>query len=183
MSTSQLSGRAALVTGGDSELGKAIARVLCQKGAHVIISSSDPLRGKAAISEIGCGARFIEADFSDLDSVDNLAHQRPIDILVNNAAYNSQNIDGIQHLTATIVSCMIRHDAGIILNIASTAADAFTAQRLTHEWDHVYRQHPIHIRAVTSCPNSEPDEIASAVASSAITHLGGTSAAARIGRA
>ncbi len=85
-----LHGKTALVTGGGSGLGKAIATCMAQSGAKVVIAGrrSDVL--EAAARDIGDGCETLMMDLSDLDTIParvealNAAHG-PIDILVNNA--------------------------------------------------------------------------------------------------
>ena len=62
MSTAQ-SG-AAIVTGGTSGLGKAIARRLLADGWQVVIAGRDPARGRAVAAELGSGARYVRAEAS-----------------------------------------------------------------------------------------------------------------------
>ncbi|MGW8181201.1 MAG: SDR family NAD(P)-dependent oxidoreductase, partial [bacterium] len=47
-----LQGRVALVTGGSKGLGKAMARILAEAGADIVISSRNPLELQAALDEI-----------------------------------------------------------------------------------------------------------------------------------
>jgi len=100
-----LSGRVALVTGGNKGLGKAMARGLAEAGADVVIASRHEEELKSALEEIlaGTGRRgaYRVADVSVRDDVKKLAHfalekMGRIDILVNNAGMNApQAIDAI----------------------------------------------------------------------------------------
>lgn len=85
-----LSGKRALVTGGGTGLGKAIAACLARSGARVVIAGrrADILEGAAA--EIGMGCETAVVDLAEMGSIapfeDNLAARfGTIDILVNNA--------------------------------------------------------------------------------------------------
>ena len=89
--------RVALVTGGASGIGRAIARALVAEGHRVMIADLDPDRGETSAGEIG--ASFVQGDLSTRDdcrkavdtTVDMLG---PVQILVNNAGF--QHIDSIE---------------------------------------------------------------------------------------
>ena len=94
MTSTDLAGSTALVTGATSGIGRATAVLLAQRGAHVLVSGRDAARGDAAVSAIraaGGKADFIAADLADGESVRALARQAielgggHVDILVNNA--------------------------------------------------------------------------------------------------
>ena len=99
----RLKDRLAIVTGGSSGIGRAIAIALSNEGAYVVVSDIDqaPKRGKYhekntttstvdEISKSGGQGTFIQCDMSDENGIRNLIgktiqeHDR-IDILVNNA--------------------------------------------------------------------------------------------------
>lgn len=82
----QLSGKTALITGGASGLGEAIARRYLADGARVVIADIDETSGIALADEMGDAARFIRLDVTQerdwqaaMEAVDQ------IDVLVNNA--------------------------------------------------------------------------------------------------
>jgi 3-hydroxyacyl-CoA dehydrogenase/3-hydroxy-2-methylbutyryl-CoA dehydrogenase len=66
----QIEGAGALVTGGASGLGAAVARRLHLDGAHVVIADRDADKGSALASELGKGAIFVEADVLDSEQVE-----------------------------------------------------------------------------------------------------------------
>jgi len=87
-------GKTALVTGGNSGIGREVALQLARRGAQVIISGRDAKRGEqavAAIQDAGGKGQFIAADLDDVDSVRSLARQAAeiggghVDVLINNA--------------------------------------------------------------------------------------------------
>lgn len=85
-----LHGKTALVTGGGSGLGKAIATALTQSGAKVVICGRRPDTLDAAAKEIGGTCATLTVDLSDVASIEAFAetlHARfgGIDVLVNNA--------------------------------------------------------------------------------------------------
>jgi NAD(P)-dependent dehydrogenase (short-subunit alcohol dehydrogenase family) len=65
-----ISGNAALVTGGASGLGAATARRLAAEGAVVTIVDLNEASGGALVEELGGGARFVAADVTDVGQVD-----------------------------------------------------------------------------------------------------------------
>ena len=92
-----LTGRVALVTGGNKGLGKAMARGLAESGADVVIASRHGDELKAALAEIldGTGRRgaYHVADMSvrsDAQALAQFALDRmgKVDILINNAGMN-----------------------------------------------------------------------------------------------
>src|SRR5262245_1932140 len=104
-----LSGRVALVTGGNKGLGKAMARGLAQAGADVFLASRNEAELKAVVGEIaaetGRKAAYCVTDMARRDDVARLARTAPekmgrVDILINNAGMNSpEPIDSITDAT------------------------------------------------------------------------------------
>jgi len=86
-----LTGKKALVTGGNQGLGKAFAAALAQAGAQVVIVARDAARNAAAAGELasqGLAVSAIDADITvDAGQVIGQAAERlgGLDILVNNA--------------------------------------------------------------------------------------------------
>lgn len=84
----------ALITGGNSGIGKATAEELARRGARVMITARDLAKGHVAADEIrdatGAEVEVGTLDLSQLDSVrafaeDYLARHDRLDVLVNNA--------------------------------------------------------------------------------------------------
>lgn len=84
-----LAGRTALVTGGGSGIGRAVAHRLADDGAHVVVLDRDELAAKQTAADVG--GEHLVADLSDAAQIDalDLASLR-VDVLVNNA--------GLQHV-------------------------------------------------------------------------------------
>lgn len=83
-------GKTALVTGGSSGIGLAIAKELAALGAKVVITGRQQAKLDEAASQIGAGAEGIRADASDLEQLDRLygkirADHGSLDILVASA--------------------------------------------------------------------------------------------------
>jgi NADP-dependent 3-hydroxy acid dehydrogenase YdfG len=89
MSTSQTTGRVAVITGASSGIGEATARALAADGHGVALLARRAERIQALADELGNGAIAIQADVTDRDSiVAAAARVRELggaDILVNNA--------------------------------------------------------------------------------------------------
>jgi NAD(P)-dependent dehydrogenase (short-subunit alcohol dehydrogenase family) len=87
---SLLQGKRALVTGGTTGLGRAIAERFLQEGAQVAVTGRDQDLGERAARELGHRARFFAADAASPDAVASsvtaaTAHLGGLDVLVNNA--------------------------------------------------------------------------------------------------
>jgi hypothetical protein len=88
-----LDGTTALVTGSTSGIGREAALSLGRLGADVVVHGRDTAAGAALadeLSSVGSDARFVEADFADVDTVRDLVEvvrreTGSLDLLVNNA--------------------------------------------------------------------------------------------------
>ena len=91
-----LTGKVALVTGGNGGIGLGMARGLAQAGARVLIAGRDGPKSEAAVAALraeGLQADAFQADVTDEASVQSLvdgaaARHGRLDILVNNAGTN-----------------------------------------------------------------------------------------------
>jgi len=89
------SDRTAVITGGNSGIGKEAARVLAARGATVVLACRDAGRAQAAAQDVGAGlpdgrVQTVALDLGSLESVRAAAAEitgrfRQLDLLVNNA--------------------------------------------------------------------------------------------------
>jgi len=140
-----LNGKVAFVSGASRGIGEAIAKLLAQQGAHVIVSSRK-LDGCLAVAEAinaaGGKATAIACHIGELEQIQSVFAQireqfGRLDILVNNAATNPQfchildtdvsafqktvdvNIRGYFFMSVEAGKLMREHGGGSIINVAS----------------------------------------------------------------
>ena len=139
-----LSGKIAVVTGGNGGIGLGMARGLAGAGAAVVIAARNAQKSRAAVDELtarGASALAIETDVTDEKSVaamveTTLARCGRLDILVNNAGTNIRRpahelgtADWHKVLDTNLTSAFLcskaaypamqRNGAGKIINIGS----------------------------------------------------------------
>jgi 2-deoxy-D-gluconate 3-dehydrogenase len=91
-----LTGRVALVTGGNGGIGLGFARGLAKAGASVMLAGRDAAKSEAALAELralGAKAEAVSADVTNPDSIQAMVAATVstfgrLDILVNNAGTN-----------------------------------------------------------------------------------------------
>jgi NAD(P)-dependent dehydrogenase (short-subunit alcohol dehydrogenase family) len=138
-----LTGRRALVTGGNRGLGLAIAHALAAAGAHVVLGVRDPEGAEQPLRSIraeGGSASSITLDVTQLDearaSIDAASDDGVFDILVNNAGgginapaidVTEADFDAVWSLNVRSALFLSQHVArsmpagGAIVNMASQA--------------------------------------------------------------
>ena len=161
-----LTGRAALVTGGSKGLGEAMARGLAEAGADVVISSRHENELRPALDRIlaGTGRRghYVVADMSRREEADRLAkaaldRMGRVDVLVNNAGTNKpQPIDAISDEV---------WDEVLEINLSSVMAltRALAPQMKERRWGRI-----IHISSVMGFLSKEKRNVYSATKSALI---------------
>ncbi|MBZ4019066.1 SDR family NAD(P)-dependent oxidoreductase [Streptomyces purpurogeneiscleroticus] len=137
-----LEGRTALVTGGGSGLGAAIARALLSDGARVVITGRNERALKETATRLGPDVTHRVCDVSDPADVAALAESladEEISILVNNAGIAgpvapltdisaddwdevfSVNVRGVFLMCRAFLPAMTGRGAGDVINIASVS--------------------------------------------------------------
>ena len=105
----RLAGRRALITGGDSGIGRATAIAYAREGADVAFTylpeeKDDADATRALVEDAGRTAVAIEADLRDSATCDRVVAETVaalggLDILVNNAGYQMARYDNLEDLT------------------------------------------------------------------------------------
>src|SRR5258708_2417601 len=141
---SSLQGKTALVTGGGSGIGLAVARLFLRAGARVAISGRDEAKLNQAAATLQGGDRLVfhAADVAESAQVDELVRQVTerfgrIDVLVNNAGLNIKertfreltveawqlllraNLDGAFYCMRAVLPQMLQRRDGVIVNVSS----------------------------------------------------------------
>jgi NAD(P)-dependent dehydrogenase (short-subunit alcohol dehydrogenase family) len=136
--------KVAIVTGGGSGLGYAIAEKFTQSGIETIIAGRDKEKLNSAKEKLGALCHAITCDLSDLSSIPVfitaiIKQFGQIDILVNNAGINMKkeftevtdedfqkiittNLTSVFSISREVVKHMLGKKSGCIINISSMAA-------------------------------------------------------------
>src|ERR671911_2298322 len=147
MAAFDLSGKVAVVTGGNTGLGEAFAKALVEAGAGVALAARGRERSEAVAEEIqasGGKAIAVDLDVTDPAQVNGMLESvterlGPVDILVNNAglcyhrpaaevpleewhAVFDVNVHGLWHCAQAVGRRMIQDGGGNIINLGSISA-------------------------------------------------------------
>jgi NAD(P)-dependent dehydrogenase (short-subunit alcohol dehydrogenase family) len=139
----KLQNKVAIVTGGGSGIGRAIALRFAREGAQVVIADIDCEGGEKTFADIGRRGLFTHTDITRIDEIDTLvgktvAELGQVDILVNNAGFTKGlgffdvtepdwdrmfaiNTRGVFFCMQRVAREMTSRKSGKIINIASNA--------------------------------------------------------------
>lgn len=140
----KLNGSIALITGGNSGIGRATALLFAAEGARVVITGRDTVKAAAVITEIamaGGEAHFIACDVRDPAQCDQTVRETAhrlgrLDILFNNAGIVpfgsvpdtstdlwldtfATNVHSVFYMSRAALPLMIAQGKGVIVNNAS----------------------------------------------------------------
>jgi 2-keto-3-deoxy-L-fuconate dehydrogenase len=152
----ELTNRVAVVTGGGSGIGQAIAELFAARGGSVQILDRDENHSEATIKRIverGGEPTYYPCDVSSQVSVNDvfekIGQNRPIDIPVNNAGVShigtaentseedldkvfSVNVKGAYNCLRACIKHMKANGGGTILNMASIVASVGLSDRFAY---------------------------------------------------
>jgi 2-keto-3-deoxy-L-fuconate dehydrogenase len=148
-----LSGKTAIITGGASGIGLAIAKLFHAQGATVHILELNEEQAKTEASQMGARAYAHGVNVTDQAQVKNIvesiAQMGPIDILVNNAGIGhvgtaettleadfdrvmNVNVKGIYNCIHATIPYMLKQENGVVLNMCSVVASVGIPDRFAY---------------------------------------------------
>lgn len=143
-----LAGKTAIITGGASNIGKAITEGFFMEGANVVIVDVDEIQAQRVVDDMQASGGegkvlFVKTDVGDREQVQRMAERTletfgQIDVLVNNAGWTNNalflnksyedfdkeiaiNLWGPIHCIRSVAPSMIERTYGKIINIGSDA--------------------------------------------------------------
>jgi len=141
----KLTNKTAVITGGGSGIGRAIANIFAQQGAKIYIIDVDEKGAEETVKNIvksGSSAAFKKCDISSKEAVDTviaeIIAEAGLDILVNNAGI--AHVGNIEQVTPEVIDRLfavnvkgmyhtiyaaiphLKEKGGVILNMASIAS-------------------------------------------------------------
>jgi meso-butanediol dehydrogenase/(S,S)-butanediol dehydrogenase/diacetyl reductase len=113
----ELDGTTAIVTGGATGIGKAIATAYVEAGADVVIANRSESTGTAVADDLGC--RFVRTDVREYEQVEALVETTVdeyggLEVMVNNAGIGSETT--VERMTLEEWENVIRTDLGGVMH-------------------------------------------------------------------
>lgn len=140
-----LIGKAAIITGASSGIGKSTAILFAKNGANVVVADIDEKQGKAVVEKLkthDVESIFVKVDISNAEAVSNMVKTTidkfgRLDIAVNNAGVGGEsavigeysieswdktiaiNLSGVFYGMKYQIPAMLKNGGGSIINMAS----------------------------------------------------------------
>jgi len=150
----RLTHKVAIITGGGSGIGKAIAQAFVREGAQVVISGRNQVKLQSAAKEIGPNCVPVTCDVADPAEITSLVNAavekfKRVDILVNNAGvllpgtaetlsdevweqtFNT-NVRGVWQLSRAVLPHMRAGGGGSIINMGSVLSSLGARNRVAY---------------------------------------------------
>lgn len=145
----KLEGKVALITGGDSGIGRAVATLFAREGADVAIKyldeeQSDAEETKKAVEEAGAKCLLLPGDVTESDTCDRLVEKTVeqfghLDLLVSNAAYQrrKESLDDLsdeelEHTFGTNIFAYVRLSRAALRHMKPGSAIIATSSENRH---------------------------------------------------
>ena len=139
----ELAGKTIIVTGGASNIGRAITLTSVAEGASVIIAELDEAQAQKVVKETGGKATAMKVDIGDWEQVQAMVKKvldkfKAVDVLINNAAWERDslfvdkprediikeinvNYLGMINCTQAVLPHMIERKSGNVVSVGSDA--------------------------------------------------------------
>lgn len=150
----RLTHKVAIITGGGSGIGKAIAQAFVREGAQVVISGRNQVKLQSAAKEIGPNCAPVACDVANLAEITSLVNAtvekfKRVDILLNNAGvllpgtaeslsdevwdqtFNT-NVRGVWQLSRAVLAHMRAGGGGSIINMGSVLSTLGARNRVAY---------------------------------------------------
>jgi retinol dehydrogenase-12/retinol dehydrogenase-13 len=171
-----MQGKTAVITGGNTGIGKETAVALARAGAHVIITAREPARGEAAVADIvarsgSAAVEQLHLDLASIASIHRFAETLStkvgkLSVLINNAGLllrrrqtTSDGFEmtfGVNHLGHFLLTDLVLDllDRGAPARVVVVASEAYKGARRGLDFDDLNLEHT-HYRAFKAYSRSK----------------------------